>query len=488
MDNEVETISVLLGAARRSTMARMNGVQRLEVKNKTSQKFWEAEVRDKTLLTRWGRIGTKGQEKKKTFPSSYAAGQAFETQLEEKLKKGYKRAKTAAEIELEKPPAKKPKRNPDLEAAILKDIDDPKAWLVYADWLQGEGDPRGELIVVQYGLEEKKKNAKLAAREKEILEESGAALLGPLRKHMQSLDHRNRDTFTWRRGFLSSVYVSYNSYARAGQAPVDVPKHLATILAHPSAALVDHITLGEYNTGVWDKKRGSSQVYEPLVDAIAKAKPKALRKLVVGEYEFPDDTEISWVHIGSLGKIWAACPRLEQLTVQGGKIELGKIDAPALREARFITGGLPRKAAQSIAVAKWPKLERLEVWLGDSSYGAGATIADLAPIFEGKNLPALVHLGLRNSEIADEIAEALAKSKILRQLESLDLSMGTMTDEGALALAKGLKSAKRLTSVDVSGNYLSASGAAAIKKVVKTVKAKDQRGSEEGRRYVAVGE
>jgi len=472
-------------------MARMNGVQRLEVKNKTSQKFWEVEARDKTLITRWGRIGTKGQEKKKAFPSPYAAGQALQTQIEEKLKKGYKRAKTAAEIELEKPPAKKPKKNPDLEAAILKDIDDPKAWLVYADWLQGEGDPRGELIVVQYGLEQKKgKNAKLLAREEEILKESGAALLGPLRKHMQTLDHRKVDAFTWRRGFLSSVRVSYNSYARDGQGPVDVPKHLATILAHPSAALVDQITLGEYNTGVWDKKRGSSQVYEPLVDVIAKAKPRALSKLVIGEYEFPDDTEISWVHIGNLGKIWAACPRLEQLTVQGGKIELGKIDAPALREARFITGGLPRKAVQSIAAAKWPKLERLEVWLGDSSYGAGATIADLAPIFEGKNLPALVHLGLRNSEIADEIAEALAKSKILRQLESLDLSMGTMTDAGALALAKGLKSAKRLTSIDISANYLSASGAAAIKKVIKTVKAKDQRGSddEEGRRYVAVGE
>ncbi|MBA3538368.1 MAG: TIGR02996 domain-containing protein, partial [Deltaproteobacteria bacterium] len=42
--------------------------------------------------------------------------------------------------------------NPKLEAAILADPDDTAAYLVYADWLQSRGDPRGELIVLQHQL------------------------------------------------------------------------------------------------------------------------------------------------------------------------------------------------------------------------------------------------------------------------------------------------------------------------------------------------
>jgi uncharacterized protein (TIGR02996 family) len=36
------------------------------------------------------------------------------------------------------------------EAAIAASPDDEAAYLVYADWLQQRGDPRGELIVLQH--------------------------------------------------------------------------------------------------------------------------------------------------------------------------------------------------------------------------------------------------------------------------------------------------------------------------------------------------
>src|SRR5258707_11757256 len=42
-------------------------------------------------------------------------------------------------------------RNPELEQVILAAPDDPAGYLVYADWLQANGDPRGELIVRQHG-------------------------------------------------------------------------------------------------------------------------------------------------------------------------------------------------------------------------------------------------------------------------------------------------------------------------------------------------
>jgi uncharacterized protein (TIGR02996 family) len=39
-------------------------------------------------------------------------------------------------------------RNPELEHAALSDFGNHDAWRVYADWLQSQGDPRGELIIL----------------------------------------------------------------------------------------------------------------------------------------------------------------------------------------------------------------------------------------------------------------------------------------------------------------------------------------------------
>lgn len=459
-------------------------IVRLELKEGKSNKFWEIETQGGlALVSRFGRIGARGQEKKTSFPSNWEAERARKSQIEAKLKKGYSYAKTAEELALERPPAKPSKRSAALEAAILEDLADPKAWLVYADWLQGEGDPRGELVVLQTSLETKK-SPKLKARAEAILEEHGDALLGALRKHVQTLDGKNVPTFEWRRGFVHSMRISYNQYARSGP-PVDVPQFFTEALKHPSLALVQEIVIGEYNGAVWDKKRGSNQVYEPLIDCIVKAKPKALRRLVIGEYEFPDDTEISWTYIGSLAKLWKACPRLEEIVVQGGSIDTGKIESPSLRTAKFITGGLPRKSVQAIATASWPNLASLEIWFGDPNYGAGGKLEDIQPILEGKGLAKLKHLALANFDQADALAAVIGRSKIVKQLETLDLSKGTMTDEGARSLLSAASAMKHLARLDLTDNCIeSTKGIVALAKKVLVNGQKDP--AEE--RYVSVGE
>jgi len=42
--------------------------------------------------------------------------------------------------------------HPELEAAMLRDRMDPAPYLAYADWLQGQDEPRGWLIVLQHAL------------------------------------------------------------------------------------------------------------------------------------------------------------------------------------------------------------------------------------------------------------------------------------------------------------------------------------------------
>src|SRR5262245_35419517 len=71
-----------------------------------------------------------------------------------------------------------------LEAALVEDPDDLATHRAYADYLQEQGDPRGEFIQVQLALEDPERIAEerrqLQTRERELLAEHGRKWLGIL--------------------------------------------------------------------------------------------------------------------------------------------------------------------------------------------------------------------------------------------------------------------------------------------------------------------
>lgn len=71
-------------------------MQRYELAAGSSAKFWEAGTEDSVLIVRFGRIGTQGQSKTKTFPSAQAAQVALDRLVREKTGKGYRPAGEAA--------------------------------------------------------------------------------------------------------------------------------------------------------------------------------------------------------------------------------------------------------------------------------------------------------------------------------------------------------------------------------------------------------
>ena len=107
-----------------------------------------------------------------------------------------------------------------------------------------------------------------------------------------------------------------------------------------------------------------------------------------------------------------------------------------------------------IASANLPSLEHLELWLGTPEYEGDATVEDLAPLFGGEKFPKLRYLGLKNSEIQDDIAAVIALAPVTSRIEVLDLSMGTLGDEGAKALL-GSPAVKRLKKLDIHHHYCS---------------------------------
>src|SRR5262249_31160352 len=129
------------------------------------------------------------------------------------------------------------------------------------------------------------------------------------------------------------------------------------------------------------------------------------------------------------------------------------------------------------------------LWLGTRNYGATTTVRDLTPLLTGNLFPKLRYLGLRDSEIADEIALALAQGQILERIRVLDLSLGTLTDIGAAALVAS-PAVKRLEKLDIHHHYCSKDMVERLKGLGIVIDARDAQSPHDNddSRYVAVGE
>jgi uncharacterized protein (TIGR02996 family) len=446
-----------------------------------SSKFWEITLDGKSFVTRYGRIGTDGQKTPKKFASPEKAREEAKKLIAEKVGKGYVEQRGGDDGV--RAPVVAAARNPELEQAILADPDDESAYLVYADWLQGQGDPRGELITLS-AQAAKAKDRKLKAAADKLFAEHEDYFLGPLAEYRKTFDGKDMPTMTWRWGFIQSLRVAFDHYSNE-ELQIDLDEVLATFLAHPSCRFLTEVVMGL-------NRQDPDQEYQGLLDALARRPPPALRSLFVGDYEFSDDTEISWTNLGDFGKLWPKVPGLRKLILQGGSFKLGTIALPELRHAEFRTGGLSGKSVASIVKASWPKLEHLDVWFGMEEYGAEGDLDDIKALLDGKGLPALRHLGLKNCSFADDVARVIGKSKILPQLETLDLSMGNMSDAGADALVSSKDAFAKLKGLDVSTNCISNAGVRRLKGLCRGLEAGDQREADEYdgevHRYVAVGE
>jgi uncharacterized protein (TIGR02996 family) len=465
----------------------------------TSKKFWEIDVEDKKVITRFGRIGSNGQEKVKKFTNAWEASRYKTSQVRSKEKKGYKLVRAAV-------PGAEPNaaRDPELEAMIAADPERPEGYMVYADWLQAQGDPRGELISVEHALLSSPQGRKLAGRHgggssrtKKLLEER-ARLRAPYDRQLQGLVEpfgwqppldETRAKLTWGLGFVKSAWLGHDWFA-----DMDLPADLMntreffnTLLSLPSMRLLQELAVG-----LWRDHDGRCD-YGDVFAALAAADLPALGRLFVGDFRYPEEIEISWTELGDVTPIYGgALPRLRELVLQGGKMALGTIDHPELRAFEVRTGGFSKQNVESIAGARWPRLERLELWFGHHWYGCDVQVEDIEPILAGEGIPGVRHLGLRNAEFTDALCGRLGGAKVLDQLESLDLSMGIMTDEGAAALAGARDRLRHLRRLDVSDNYLTPKGERLVKGLCREVVTGGQKQPDvwdgEEHRYVSVGE
>ncbi|MFZ6719248.1 STM4015 family protein [Undibacterium sp. Ji49W] len=215
-----------------------------------------------------------------------------------------------------------------------------------------------------------------------------------------------------------------------------------------------------------------------------------LKELFVGDMD-SEECEISWINQGDYTTIFTAFPALERLHIKGSTgLELSSqpLKHDKLKALTIECGGLPKKIIETIATADLPNLEYLLLYLGVEDYGFDATIDDLRPLMQKGLFPKLTYLGLADSGIANEVAVAIAEASVLEQLETLDLSMGTLTDEGGRALLDSTKIAG-LKKLDLHYHYLSNEMMKEFKQLPVLVDVTDQQTSDDDDwRYPAVTE
>lgn len=370
--------------------------------------------------------------------------------------------------------------NPELEARILADRNDLSAYLVYSDWLSERGDPRGELIAVQAKLKETPNDAALKASEAKLLADNGKDWLG-------ALAGKGDDdvAVTWRLGFVDSIRLGPPLDDHATSELVS-PETLEMLVQLPGIALLRELIVGsieydDYPTS-WDA----------CVEVLAEqGVPAGLERL---EFNRGGMWDISSTELGDLSKLYPRLAKLRELKIEMGSMELGVIDLPALRSLEIVTGGLKKTNLDSIRNASWPSLERLSLCIGESQndYGCDVELEDVSKLLAEANLPHVRHLGLANSNLADQFVGELVRSKLLAQLKSLDLSRGTFGNQGARDIIENATAFKHLEEIDLTHNYVSEALGAELAKIgPRIILAENEGGSEDDDdddRYVTISE
>jgi uncharacterized protein (TIGR02996 family) len=468
-----------------------------------TDKFWEVWCDKQTVFTRFGKTGSKGQTRLKKEPSPDAAMKTLEQMVKDKIKEGYQQ--TGGELVTDsniKP------LDPKALKKQLSTLNDDAAHLVFADWLTEQGHPWGELITLQHNAAtaaNDKKKEQFTKNAAKILKEHGTTLVGRLAQQKYA-------KLDWHLGLLKRATVE------TGVEFKGIVSAVKELMAQPAAQKLEGVGIcpvpATFKTlRDWDSSDENLQsVWPNDLGPLASVLP-ADKITHVGFGGWPAPAASAYVQMPTFTAISKAFPKLKSLSITGyfpdkaGKLSLSNLTELAVRYSTATQDGL-----RAVYTSKLPKLERLTIWLGGNSscilddvyepdeYDEDDEDGDRYPAnFKGTDLekmecyslesgvgdtaitellgalPKTVkHLALSGGNISEPILTVIMGHKVLKQLETLDMSGGNLNDESVKTIVKAKKALEHLKTFDISDNRITAEG---VKKLsaFKNLKADNQR-------------
>ncbi len=225
---------------------------------------------------------------------------------------------------------------------------------------------------------------------------------------------------------------------------------VADILADPEFPALTELVIGDWG-GAWEDD------CQAVLDGIVEHAEQFshIQRLFVGDMDY-EQCEVSWIMQGDYSKLWAALPDLKSLTIKGStELRLGEVCHEGLEELTIICGGLGSDVIRSVQNAKLPNLKKLLLYIGIEDYGFDGNADTIKELLEKADFPNLSYLGITDSEIQDELVRVVLDSKFMGQIETLDLSLGTLTDQGGALLLEALPKWPNVKKLDVHYHYLS---------------------------------
>jgi uncharacterized protein (TIGR02996 family) len=482
-----------------------------EYREGESGRFWSVQREGTTLILRSGKIGSRGRTYIKRFSDEKAAEARADKLARHKLAAGF--VETTP-----RPSTPAPTIRDALESALAANSDDLAAHMAYADYLQEQGDPRGEFIRVQLALEDESvptaERQNLRQRERELLHAHQSEWLGELAPLLLGTAGEQRALFAaellpgygdrldyttqnmhfrhaWSRGWLDRF--------ECDNIGVEMARQLGRF---PIARLLRALVLrGDEQAGVFRYALGPDipREYGRFRPCEVLAHYPAVANVKVFQYGLEADPEEDTYHAGTqfdrLAPLVERMPRLEELHIFGHiylredeLADLGRLVClPTLTHLRIFqhyhghTYPLEMLAANA-ALSRlthllcFPHSFAAEYDLQTNRFGGTAiSRAGVRAVVASPHLRSLTHLQLRSCDGGDEMVADIISSGILKRLEMLDLRHGRITDAGARLLAD-CPDIRNLKVLDLINNRLTETGIAALRAAGIPVRCDRQQG------------
>lgn len=290
---------------------------------------------------------------------------------------------------------------------VVHDLD---ARLVYADELQEQGDPLGELISVQHALAHQRTGLlpvqvrRLERRVHALLEEHHDALFGSLasfvRRPSRSTPARPAVHVTWRSGFADEIRIQrvpklqlHDLYAQLRRLPIT--RFMTKLVVGAPTLPSPYLEQGSYR--------------QLLATIASEGAPAHLRTLVLGDIPLAQRVSLD---VGDLRPVVESCGALEDLEIKRGMGILGPLVSTSLR--RIVLENIA-EPLRELPRSTLPALTELSVVSGYATVLLGL-------LLDSPLLGQLQALTLRRCHLQDpDLREVHAEAGRFAHLARLDL-------------------------------------------------------------------